>query len=121
MLTTIMRIQSLVFAVYGVTFFLVPDFTLDTIFGWETMSLFPRAIGAAFIGLAWLEWNVTNRLAERRNQVWPFAAIPTLILVALIWERAADTYEGSDLFFWVSVAVTGFFALGVSWTAIRSE
>ncbi len=121
MLTTIMRIQSFVFAVYGVTFFLVPDFTLDTIFGWETMSLFPRVAGAAFIGVAWLEWNVTNRLAERREQVWPFVAIPTLILIAFIWEEAADTYEGSDLFFWVSVAITAFFALAVSLAAMRSE
>jgi hypothetical protein len=121
MLTTIMRIQSLVFAVYGVTFFLVPDFTLDTIFGWETMSLFPRVIGAVFIGVAWLEWNVTNRIAEHRDLVWPFVAIPTLILIAFIWEQAADTYEGSDLFFWVSVAITAFFALGVSLAAMRSE
>ncbi len=121
MLTTIMRVQSFVFAVYGVTFFLVPDFTLDTIFGWETMSLFPRVIGGVFIGVAWLEWNAASRIAERREQVWPFVAIPTLILFAFIWEQAADTYEGSDLFFWVSVAVTAFFALGVSLAAMRSE
>ena len=121
MLTTIMRIQSFVFAVYGVTFFLVPDFTLDTIFGWETMSLFPRAIGAIFLGVAWLEWKVADRLAERRDLVWPFVAIPTLILVAFIWEQAAGTYEGSDLFFWVSVAVTAFFAVTVGWSATRSE
>jgi hypothetical protein len=44
-----------VFAGYGRTFFFVPDFTLGTIFGWETMSLFPRIVGAGFIGLAWLE------------------------------------------------------------------
>ncbi len=121
MLTTIMRIQSFVFALYGVTFFLVPDFTLDTIFGWETMSLFPRAIGATFIGVAWLEWNVAGRLAERRDLVWPFVAIPVLILIAFIWEQAAGTYEGSDLFFWVSVAVTAFFSVAVSLAAMRSE
>ena len=121
MLTTIMRFQSLVFAVYGVTFFLVPDFTLDTIFGWDTMSLFPRAIGAAFIGLGWLEWNVTNRISERRDLVWPYVAIPTLLLIGFIWEQAAGTYEGSDLFFWVSIALTAFFALAVGLAAIRSD
>lgn len=121
MLATIMRLQSLVFAVYGVTFFLLPDFTLDTIFGWETMSLFPRAVGAAFIGLAWLEWNVTNRISERGDLVWPYVAVPTLILIGFIWEQAAGTYEGSDLFFWVTVAVTAIFALGVSSAAIRSD
>ena len=121
MLTTILRLQSFVFAVYGVAFFLVPDFTMDTIFGWETMTLFPRAIGATFIGIAWLEWIGTDRIAEDKSLVWPFAAIPTLILAAFIWEQAAGTYEGSDLFFWVSVAVTAFFAITVGWAAIRSE
>jgi hypothetical protein len=121
MLTTLMRIQSFVFAVYGVTFFLIPDFTMDTIFGWETMSLFPRTVGAIFLGVAWLGWKVADRLAERRDLVWPFVAIPTLILAAFIWEQAAGTYEGSDLFFWVSVAVTVFFAITVGWAATRSE
>ena len=121
MLTTIMRIQSLAFAIYGVTFFLVPDFTLGTIFGWETMSFFPRVAGATFIGVAWLEWNVTNQLAKRREQIWPFVAIPSLILITLIWEQAANTYEGSDLFFWVSVGVTAFFALALGLAAVRSE
>jgi hypothetical protein len=30
-------------------------------------------------------------------------------MVAFIWDRVAGTYEGSRLFFWVSIAVTGFF------------
>lgn len=121
MLTTIMRIQSVVFALYGVTFFLVPDFVLDGIFGWETMSLFPRVLGAVFIGVAWLEWNIGNRIGERADLVWPFVAIPGLILVSFVWEQAADTYEGTDLFFWVSIAVTAFFALAVTMAAARTE
>jgi hypothetical protein len=121
MLTTIMRVQSFAFAAYGVAFFFLPDFTLDTIFGWETTSSFPRVLGALFIGVAWLEWNISSRVADRREQVWPFVAIPALILIALIWEQAAGTYEGSDLFFWVSVAVTVFFALSVSLAAMRAE
>lgn len=109
MLTTMLRVQSVVFAGYGVTFFFVPDFTLGTIFGWETMSLFPRIVGVGFIGLAWLEWNVAKRISERRDLVWPYVGVPVLILIGFIWEQAAGTYEGSDLFFWVSVALTVFF------------
>ena len=121
MLKTMMRIQSVVFAGYGVTFFLLPDFTLGTIFGWDTMSTLPRIIGAAFIGLGWLEWNVANRITERRDLVWPYVGVPVLILVALIWEQAAGTYEGSDLFFWVSVVLTVFFSVSVTIAALRSE
>ncbi len=121
MLTTMMRIQSVVFAVYGLTFFFIPDFTLGTIFGWETTSIFPRIVGAGFVGLGWLEWNVVNRITERRDLVWPYVGVPVLILVALIWEQAAGTYEGSDLFFWVSVVLTVFFSVSVSVAAIRSE
>ncbi len=121
MLTTIMRVQSFAFALYGVTFFFVPDFTLDTIFGWETMSLFPRVLGAVWIAIAWLEWAVTSRAAQGGDLVWPFVAIPALILIALIWEQVAGTYQGTDLFFWVSVIVTGFFTVAVSWAAVRSD
>ncbi len=121
MLATIMRFQSFAFALYGVAFFLVPDFTMDTIFGWDTMSFFPRALGATLIGVAWLEWRGIDRFAADRSLVWPFVAIPTLLLVGLVWEQTAGTYEGTDLFYWVSVAVTAFFAVTVGWAATRSE
>ncbi|MFV1962691.1 MAG: hypothetical protein ACC658_12780 [Acidimicrobiia bacterium] len=121
MLTTIMRIQAAVFVAYGLTFFFVPDFTLGTIFDWETMSLFPRTLGATFVAMAWVEWNVASRLSERRDLVWPFVAAPALIFVAFVWEQAAGTYEGSDLFFWVTIALTVFFVLAVGFAATRAE
>ncbi len=121
MLTTVLRIQSFVFAVYGVAFFLIPDFTMDTVFGWEVMTLFPRAVGATFIGIAWLEWIGAERIAAAKDLVWPFVGIPALLLATFVWERAAGTYEGSDLFFWVSVAVTVIFTLAVGMAAARSD
>ncbi|MFV1970245.1 MAG: hypothetical protein ACC683_04465 [Acidimicrobiia bacterium] len=117
MLLTIMRLQIAASAIYGISFFFVPDFTLDTIFGWETTTGFVRAVGAAFIVLAWIEFNVTKRLSERLDLVWPFAALPTLLLAGFLWEKLADTYDGSDLFFWVTVVVTLFFAIGISASA----
>jgi hypothetical protein len=44
-----------------------------------------------------------------------------LILIYFTWEQAAGTYEGSDLFFWVSVALTVFSSVGVGMAALRSE
>ncbi|GMQ92966.1 MAG: hypothetical protein BMS9Abin12_0443 [Acidimicrobiia bacterium] len=114
MLLTIMRLQVAVTGIYGISFFFAPDFTLDTIFGWETTTSIARAVGAAFIVLAWIELNVTKKLSERLDLVWPFAALPALLLVGFLWEQAADTYDGSDLFFWVTVVVTLFFAIGIT-------
>lgn len=121
MLTTVLRIQSFVFAVLGLAFFLLPEFTMDTVFGWEVMTLFPRGVGAAFIGIAWFEWVGTDRIAEDRALVWPFVGLPVLIFAAAVWERAAGTYEGSDLFFWVSIAVTVVFTVAVGMAAVRQD
>ena len=62
----VMRLQAIAFAIYGLTFFFIPDFTLGTIFDWDTTSFWARAVGAIFIPLAWLEWNIAARLEERR-------------------------------------------------------
>ncbi len=118
----VMRLQAIAFAIYGLTFFFIPDFTLGTIFDWDTTSFWARAVGAIFIPLAWLEWNIAARLEERRDLVWPFALVPALLLVGIVWEKVADTYEGSDLFFWVTFGVTAFFTIavgGAAWYAQR--
>jgi hypothetical protein len=112
-LRTVMKVQSVIFIAYGAAFLLFPDFTLGTLFGYEVDSLWPRAIGAAFLGVAWLEWGITVRLERRVDLVWPFALIPGLILVVFLWERAAGTYPGSDSFFWVSIVVTLVFFVAV--------
>jgi hypothetical protein len=109
-----MRLQIAAFAIYGIGFFFVPDFTLDTVFGWDTTTSLARGLGAAFLVLAWIEYNITAKLADRMDLVWPFAVLPALLLVGFLWERAADTYDGTDLFFWVTVVVTVFFSVTVA-------
>ncbi len=120
MLATVMRIQSVVFLIYGLAFFLLPDFTLDTIFGYETSSVFPRSLGAVFLAVAMLEWKLVKG-GDERNYSLPFVEIPALILVALLWEKFADTYDGSDLFLWVSVAVAASFTVAVGAARMQKE
>lgn len=112
-LRTVMRIQAVVFFAYGASFLLIPDFALGTLFGYDVESMWPRALGAAFLGVTWLEWNVTNMLESRLDLVWPFALIPGLLLVVFLWERAADTYPGTESFWWVSLVVTVVFFVAV--------
>lgn len=117
-----MRFQAVVFAIYGLSFFFIPDFTLDTIFDWDTSSYWARGLGAAFIAVAWLEWYIAAKLEERRDLVWPFVLLPALLLVGAVWEKVADTYDGSDAFFSMVVVVTLFFTIligGAAWYAQR--
>ncbi len=121
-LRSAMRFQAVVFAIYGLSFFFIPDFTLDTIFDWDTSSYWARGLGAAFIAVAWLEWYIAAKLEERRDLVWPFVLLPALLLVGAVWEKVADTYDGSDAFFAMVVVVTFFFTIligGAAWYAQR--
>lgn len=121
-LTLAMRVQAIVTAIYGVTFFLIPEFMLDTIFQWEAPDTFwPRGVGAMFLALAWVEWNVLNHVADLMTAVWGFVVLPVALFIGFVWERAADNYDGSDFFFWVSIAVTVVFALWVGGTRVMAE
>lgn len=118
-LVLVLRVQAVVFVAYGVSFLLAPDFTLDTVFGWEgAETLFARMVGATFLALAWLGWLVASRLDSRLDMVWPLVLVPVLLLAVVIGERIAGNYEGSELFYWVSVAVTVFFTVTVGGTRL---
>jgi len=113
-LAMFMRFQTFAFLAYAIGWFLLPDFVNDTVFGWDTETFWPRLMGAGFFAIAWGEWKVIERLPERMDLVWMFVGIPLGLLVALLWERLADSYTGSELFWWVSVAVTAVFGIGLA-------
>lgn len=114
-----MKVQMITFAAYAIGWFFIPNFINDTILGWETDTFWPRLMGGAFFGVALAEWLVIQRLRDRMDLVWPFVWIPLGILLALLWERIAGDYTGSDRFWWVSVVVTGVFGIGLGW--LRAE
>lgn len=121
-LTAILRFQAVVFVVYGLAFSLAPDFTLDTIFGWEgAATFFARMVGATFLALGWFDWLVANRLDSRMEMVWPLVLAPALLLAVLVGQRLAGNYEGSEAFYWVSVGVTAFFVASVGELRVLAE
>lgn len=121
LLSTLMKIQMIAFLIYGVTFFLIPAWTLQTIFAFDQLPplTWPRAIGGVFLAIALAEYLCDRRLSKRLDLAWFFAAIPGLLLVAFVWDRVAGTYEGSELFYWVSIAVTAFFFIAVGGSRLR--
>lgn len=115
-LSIIMRIQALAIAVYGLAFTFLPDFSTDTLFGWDGVDpSWVRASGLLFAVLAWAEWLVVRRLGERLDLVWPFVALPGFFGVAFVAERVTDVYQGPDSFWWANVVVVVLLFLGVLW------
>ena len=123
-LTMIMKVQSLAFAVYGLALFLVPEFLLDTMFGWESPELFwPRAAGVPLIGIALLEWHIA-RLDSRSGLVWPFVVTPGLYVVGFLWSFFADELAAADgykAFFWVSFGISAFFLALMAWARATAD
>jgi len=120
-LSTLMKIQMITFLVYGLAFFVLPAWTLRTIFAFDQLPPinWPRGIGAIFLAITLGEYFCLRSLSERLEEVWFFVAVPGLLLLSFIWDRIAGTYQGSELFYWVSITVTAFFFLTVGGARLR--
>lgn len=118
-LAVIIRIQSIALVIYGVTFTFLPDFTTDTLFGWEGVDLtWVRSSGIAFLILGWAAWLVASRLEGRLDLVWPLVILPGGYLVAFLAERATDVYQGTDSFWWTNLVVVAFFFVALLWARL---
>ena len=124
LLAVLMKLQMFTSLIYGVAFFVLPAWTLQTIFSFDQLPpiTWPRGIGATFLAIALSEYLCLRHLSERLDEVWYFVAFPGLLMLGLIWDRLAGTYQGSELFYWVSIAVTAFFfvAVGISRYRVKS-
>ncbi len=112
-LATFLRIEAAVMLGFGIGWFFLPAFANDTILGWDTETFWPRVMGGGFFGFAWGAWRTAERLSERMDLVWMFAAFPIGYFVAMAWEGISGDYSGSGLFWWVCGAITAIFGFGV--------
>lgn len=115
-LRMVMRIQTVVFALYGIGWFFIPGAIMDSVFSMPNVDVgWVRVLGGAFLGIAWLEWAIVRRLEERIDLVWGFAFLPVIFLISTLWDKAVGTFTGTDAFYWMVVVVTAVFAVLVAW------
>ena len=125
-LATMMKVQAVVFFIYGLPFFLNPSWSLQTIFGLPELPLlgftFARALGGLLCVIAVAEYLIVRRLSERLDLVWAYVALPGILLLTVVWEGALGALEAVPFFFWSSVGVTVFFAvvIGVLRARVKS-
>ena len=121
LLSILMKIQIIAFLIYGITFFFIPAWTLQSLFAFDQLPplTWPRAIGGMFLAIALAEYLCDRRLSERLDLSWFFAIIPGFLLVSFIWDRVAGTYQGSELFYWVSIVVTAFFFVAIGGSRLK--
>jgi hypothetical protein len=121
LLSTMMKIQAIVWLVYGITFFFIPTFTLKTFYGFDQLPplFWLRFIGSMSLAITLGEYLCVRRLSERLDLAWFFFVLPALLVLSLIWERAAGRYIGSGFFFWSSIVVTGFFTVAIGLSRLR--
>ncbi|MEZ4606400.1 MAG: hypothetical protein R2865_06265 [Deinococcales bacterium] len=100
-LADMMKIHAVAICIYGLAFFLVPEFTLRVVFGFNdlpsTLTLHNRTM---FLATALAEWNCTQNVDKCLSMAWFFILTPMLILASLVWEKLSGGYQGTELFFW---------------------
>ena len=121
LLSTMMKIQAIVFLIYGLLLFLIPAWTLQSIFGFEKLPplIYLRVTGGVFLAIVLAEYLCFQRLLERLDLTWFFVAAPGFMLVAFIWEGVAGTYEGTRFFYWSSIFGTLFFTVVIWLSRIK--
>ena len=114
MLRTVMLIQSVVLAVYGLPYLLLPART-QALTGQAPVpeTYFLRVVGIAFIMLAWLEFQMAGELSRYRGLTLIYAILPASFFVTIALQLATTGFHGALWFWWLNLAVTGAFAVAM--------
>ena len=113
-LRAVMLIQSVVLAVYGLPYLLMPDRT-QVLTGQAPVpeTYFLRVVGIAFIMLAWLEFQVAGDLARYRGLTLTYAILPAAFFVTIALQFATTGFAGALWYWWLNLAITAAFAVAM--------
>jgi hypothetical protein len=113
-LRTVMLAQSIVLAVYGIPYLVMPA-GIQRLTGQAPVpeTYFLRVVGIAFIVLAWLEFQVAGDLARYRGLTLAYAILPALFFVTIALQLATTGFTGALWFWWLNLAITAAFAVAM--------
>ena len=118
----ILKLEAIAFTGFGLVFFFIPELWNDSIFGWEgTTVLFARIIGAAYLGLAVLNWRLVSMGDVDPTLVWGFALVLAAILVAMLWGLADGSYTGPDAWIWLHLGLIVLYTILGVWAGFAAS
>lgn len=113
-LKTVMTVQALVLLVYGLPTLLVPG-------RWTALTQQPplpenyilRAIGIAFVILAWLEFKIVRDLERYRDLTLVYGLLSALFFVTIVGQAFWRGFNGAHWYWWGNGVVSGVLAIAV--------
>jgi hypothetical protein len=113
-LRAVMLVQSIVLAVYGIPYLVMPAST-QLVTGQAPVpeTYFLRVVGIAFIMLAWLEYQVAGDLARYRGLTLAYAILPAFFFVTIALQLATTGFTGALWYWWLNMAITAAFAIAM--------
>jgi hypothetical protein len=113
-LRAVMLVQSVVLAVYGLPYLLMPA-TTQVLTGQAPVpeTYFLRVVGIAFIVLAWLEFQIAGDLARYRELTLTYAILPASFFVTIALQLATTGFTGALWFWGLNLVITAAFAVAM--------
>jgi hypothetical protein len=113
-LKTAITIQAIVTLVYGVPTLLAPEW-------WTNVTQQPalpesyilRAVGVAFVFLAWLEFKVVGDLERYWDLTLIFGLTSALYFVTIVAQALWRGFNGAQWYWWANAVVSGGLAIAV--------
>lgn len=120
-LKVVMIAQAVVLLIYGIPYLLVPK--------WMTIltqqlplpeNYLLRALGIAFVILAYLELQIAGDLERYRGLTLAYALLPALFLVTILAQAVRRGFNGAPWYWMLNGAVVGIFTIAVFTTRRES-
>ena len=114
LLKAVLVAQAVVLLVYGLPYLLVPKW-MTAMTGQLALpeNYILRALGIAFVVLAYLEYQIAGDLERYRGLTLAYALLPALFLVTILAQAWKRGFNGAAWYWMLNGAVTGIFTIAV--------
>lgn len=114
MLRGVMMVQAVVLLIYGLPYLLVPRYATALTQQLPLPENYVlRALGIAFVVLAYLEWRIASDLERYRELAFAYVLLPALFLVTILLQSFVRGFNGAPWFWMLNAAVSAIFTIAV--------